>query len=94
MKKVNFTAHTGDTCPINPMAYVVYRTRSVDTPVSHVHMPMQAKKLNWSRLPAFGRISEYAIVNKPVGPPGFYDKKMKPRGRTVNVGSKNRKADA
>ncbi|MBT6472509.1 MAG: hypothetical protein HOK52_14760 [Candidatus Marinimicrobia bacterium] len=54
--------HTGTTCPVAPETIVVYRTTSSETPLSHIHHPIQAGLLTWNHSDQFmGGILEYAL---------------------------------
>lgn len=61
-KKLNFVRHTGETCPVSEMSWVVYTTTSPENRHSHVHVPMLAGDLIWTNGPHMGRIFEYAVV--------------------------------
>jgi hypothetical protein len=56
-----FKTHTTNNCPVKPDLYVVYRTTSEDNDVSHIHLPVQAKLLNWSSN-ITNRILHYSVV--------------------------------
>jgi hypothetical protein len=61
MQNYKFVEHTGNNIPVLPETLVVYRTTSVNTPVSHIHHPIEAGKLNWSDEDQYmGAILEYA----------------------------------
>jgi hypothetical protein len=61
MQHYNFIEHTTNILPIHPETMVVYRTTSTATPVSHIHHPIEAGKLNWSDEDQYmGSILEYA----------------------------------
>jgi len=61
MQNYNFVSHTTNVIPVKPETLVVYRTSSTATPVSHIHHPIEAGKLNWSDKDQYmGSILEYA----------------------------------
>ena len=61
MQNYKFVEHTTNILPVKPETLVVYRTTSVNTPVSHIHHPIEAGKLNWSDKDQYmGSILEYA----------------------------------
>ena len=61
MKNYKFVEHRGTTCPVDPETMVLYRTTSIPTPVSHIHMPVKAGLLNWDDAEQYmGSILEYA----------------------------------
>jgi hypothetical protein len=61
MQNYKFVEHTTNILPLLPETLVVYRTTSVNTPVSHIHHPIEAGKLNWSDEDQYmGSILEYA----------------------------------
>lgn len=70
---MTFVEHTGNHCPVPPNTYVIYKTKNGTVPVSHIHMPMEAQKLNWltkkindlDKVPGIGLISHYQVVNRP-----------------------------
>lgn len=65
MKNLKFSKHLGYRSPVPKTAYVVYRTTSEDTKISHVHVRMLAGLLNWSTDLQFGRIHSYCVVPQP-----------------------------
>jgi len=63
MQNYKFVEHEGNRIPVGLEldAVVVYRTTSVATPISHIHHPIEAGKLNWSDEDQYmGSILEYA----------------------------------
>lgn len=59
---IQLIKHIGEQCPVPPDAMVMYRTTSIITPLSHIHMPMKAIDLDWTKRPSVGRILEYRVV--------------------------------
>lgn len=59
---MNMIKHVGEQCPVPPDSLVIYRTYSRDTPISHIHMPMRAADLTWTKRPIMGKILEYKVV--------------------------------
>ena len=65
MRNLNFVEHKGGSMPkeLSKDTLVVYRTTSVPTAVSHVHMPMKAGLLNWDNSEQYmGDILDYALI--------------------------------
>ena len=102
MKNLTFTQHTGNECPVYSGSYVVYKTKSHgkdDTGAllpDVIHVPMKAGDLSWGDKVfiggewhdiVLGRITEYAVINKP-NFPEYLGHKKNSAGRTVNNGSK------
>lgn len=57
--------HDGFKSPVPENTVVAYRTSYTDregSHVSHIHVPVQAKHINWADAKGFGRIYKYAIV--------------------------------
>lgn len=61
MQNYKFVQHTNGIQPVSSDTMVVYRTTSTATPVSHIHHPIEAGKVNWSDEDQYmGAILEYA----------------------------------
>ena len=61
MKKIKMTKHKAMHCPVSLEAKVIYRTK-FDDRISHVHLPIEAGKINWGTRCSIGRIHEFAVV--------------------------------
>ena len=62
MKDYKFHKHTGISSPVSDDTMVVYRTTSRATPISHIHLPVKAKIINWGDDELYmGRILEWAL---------------------------------
>lgn len=64
-KRIVWKLHEGETCPVPESAKVIYRTSYTDgsgSHVSHIHLPIIAKDINWKSTRGFGQIYKYAVV--------------------------------
>lgn len=60
-----FIIHLGNKCPVNPDAFVIYRTVTKNSDMaeiySHIHAPVKAGLMNWGHA-EFGRVHDYMVV--------------------------------
>lgn len=64
-KRANWKIHSGESCPVPENTLVAYRTSYSDNNgsfVSHVHVPIAAKEINWKPTKGFGQVYMYAVV--------------------------------
>lgn len=65
MRNLKFIEHNGNTLPkgLSEDTMIVYRTTSIATPVSHVHLPRRAGDLTWDDSDQYmGSILEYSLI--------------------------------
>lgn len=61
---MTFIKHAGSVQPVADNAFVSYRTIDDEGVISHAHLPIMAKNLNWnSEGLSFGKIYDFKIVN-------------------------------
>ena len=64
-KNIIWKFHTGASRPVSENTRVAYRTIYTDGAgdhISHVHIPVAAKCIDWGHVKGFGRIHSFVVV--------------------------------